>query len=139
MIEKYVSDDYEALVNVWESSVKNTHTFLKEEDFIKIKKEIKDILKSLLIYTYSYENKIVCFAGISEDNLEALFCHKDYIGKGFGRKLIDYVIKNLNIKNVDVNADNFSAYEFYKKAGFKDTGISYTDCYGYKIIKMSLW
>lgn len=138
MIEKFIGSNYNNLVEIWESSVKYTHNFLKKEDFIKIKKDIESILKSLLIYTNSFDNKIVCFAGISGDNLEALFCHRDYVGKGYGRELLDYTVNILKVRNVDVNAENISAYEFYKKAGFIDTGISYIDSYGYKIIKMSL-
>lgn len=35
-------DDMNNILNVWESSVRATHTFLKEEDIISIKPQVKE-------------------------------------------------------------------------------------------------
>ena len=69
-----------------------------------------------------------------------LFISSKMINKGYGRTLIEYGIKNLNLNKVDVNEDNIKALKFYEKMGFKFKSRSSKDDFGkdYAIIHMEL-
>lgn len=44
---------------------------------------------------------------------------KKYRGKGYGKRILDYVIKNYSVTDLSVAADNDVAINIYKKAGFR--------------------
>lgn len=119
-ITKYISDDYEQIMEVWESSVSATHHFLKKEDFEFYKNIIpKNYLSYLDLYVICLSEKIVGFMGSSGKNLEMLFVSGEQRGKGYGKMLLEYAIKNFDVKTVEVNEENMQALGFYKKLGFK--------------------
>ena len=63
------------LLEVWEDSVRATHTFLTNEEIENIKKYVPQALKNishLIIATDEVENPIA-FMGIEENKLEMLF------------------------------------------------------------------
>ena len=134
--------EYQDVVNVWESSVRATHDFLKEDDI--------QYFKPLILNTYldavelrcmrNQDKAIVGFLGVAEDNLEMLFIDPKYRGKGIGKSLLNYAIKNLNITKVDVNEQNEQAVGFYKHSGFEVTARSELDASGkpYPILHMVL-
>ena len=134
--------EYQEVVDVWESSVRATHHFLKEEDI--------EYFKSLILNTYldavvlrcirNNENKIIGFIGVAKQNLEMLFIDPKYRGKGIGKKLLYYSIDNLNVIKVDVNEQNEQAVGFYKKFGFKTIKRSELDSSGkpYPTLHMEL-
>ena len=134
--------EYQDVVNVWESSVRATHDFLKEDDI--------QYFKPLILNTYldavelrcmrNKDKAIVGFLGVAEDNLEMLFIDPNYRGKGIGKSLLNYAIKNLNITKVDVNEQNEQAVGFYKHSGFEVTARSELDASGkpYPILHMVL-
>lgn len=113
--------EYKNVVELWESSVRATHHFLKEEDI--------EYFKSLILNTYldavelrcirNNDKKIVGFLGVANQNLEMLFIHPEYRGKRIGKTLLDYSINQLNITKVDVNEQNEQAVGFYKYYGFE--------------------
>ncbi len=78
--------------------------------------------------------------GVAEGNLEMLFIHNDYRGKGIGKKLIRYGMDRLEITKVDVNEQNIQAVGFYKHIGFHVLGRSESDGQGkeYPILHMGL-
>ena len=134
--------EYQEVVNVWESSVRATHHFLKEEDI--------EYFKPLILNTYldavelrcvkNNEKKIVGFLGVAEQNLEMLFIAPEYRGKKIGKILLDYSIDNLNVTKVDVNEQNEQALGFYMYCGFEVIGRSELDSSGkpYPISHMEL-
>ncbi|MBG6130267.1 putative acetyltransferase [Aquimarina sp. EL_43] len=134
--------EYKEVVNVWESSVRATHHFLKEEDI--------EYFKPLILDTYldavelrcirNNKKKIIGFVGIAEQNLEMLFIHPEYRGKKIGKTLLEYAIDNLNVTKVDVNEQNEQAVGFYKHFGFEVIGRSELDSSGkpYPILHMEL-
>ena len=67
------------------------------------------------------------FIGTSNDTIEMLFINPDFRGKGVGRVLTNFAVKDLKIKKVDVNEQNFQAIGFYEKLGFKVIGRSELD------------
>lgn len=68
------------------------------------------------IYSNDYENKIIYISSIS--------IKKDYLSKGLGQVLLDYIFtlkNNYNMKYIklEVKKNNIKAINFYKKNGFQ--------------------
>ncbi|AZB11313.1 GNAT family N-acetyltransferase [Chryseobacterium sp. G0162] len=140
MIREIHEIDYPLLMKIWESSVLNTHDFLKEEDFNYYKKEIPGYFEHVILLGFEENGTLVGFMGIAEGNLEMLFIHNDYRGKGIGKKLIQYGINHLNVNKVDVNEQNAQAVGFYQYIGFRVLDRSALDNQGkeYPILHMGL-
>lgn len=47
-----------------------------------------------------------------------LFFSPEYMGRGLGRKLIEFAFSELNADKVDVNEQNTNVVKFYEKLGF---------------------
>ena len=90
--------DYPMLVDIWEASVRATHT------------------------------------------LEMLVVHPDFVGRGLGRALLSFAIREKGVTRVDVNEQNKRAEGFYRAHGFRTTSRDETDADGlpYPILHMAL-
>lgn len=140
-IVKANSEDYDRIMAVWESSVKATHDFLKQEDFEFYRSSIpNNYLPNLDVYVLRSNKKIIGFMSVLEGNLEMLFIEGDLRGKGYGRILLEYAIQQLNTTKVDVNEQNGQAVEFYKRFGFKVVNRTDKDSEGkdYPILNLEL-
>ena len=52
-------------------------------------------------------------------NIDCILVHKDYQGKGIGRKLLEVLLALLkDVKYINVAPDSRKQIKFYKKAGF---------------------
>ena len=123
--------DYSRIMVIWESAVKATHDFLKDEDFDLFKKLIpEEFLPQLQVFVMEQNSEINAFFGVSDDNLEMLFVHNDARGKGLGKQAIDLVINDLHILKVDVNEQNPQAVGFYERMGYRKVGRSDVDGMG---------
>lgn len=109
------------LLEVWEDSVKATHTFLSNEEIENIKKYVPQALKGIthLIIIENESHQPIAFMGIEKSKLEMLFIKNSERGKGLGKKLLNYGIKNYNVNDLAVNEDNPQAKDFYEHMGFK--------------------
>ena len=109
------------LLEVWEVSVKATHTFLSNEEIENIKKYVPQALKSIshLIIIENENNIPIAFMGIEENKLEMLFIKNSERGKGLGKQLLNYGIENYNVNELAVNEQNPQAKGFYEYMGFK--------------------
>ncbi|GEN70515.1 GNAT family N-acetyltransferase [Chryseobacterium lathyri] len=135
------AEDYPRIMEIWESAVKATHDFLTDEDFNYFKEAIpRDYLPHLDVYLISEDGEAKGFASVVEDNLEMLFIHDDVRGKGYGKKLYEFMKETTGLTKVDVNEQNPKAIGFYEKMGFKRVGRSEKDGSGkdYPLIHMSL-
>jgi putative acetyltransferase len=115
-------DELDILLDIWESSVRATHHFLKEEDILFFKQTIhehKYFELVELVCVRNEDNKILGFMGTHDDSLEMLFVHPDYIGTGIGKALIEYALIKVKITKVDVNEQNERACQFYLHHGFR--------------------
>lgn len=140
MIREITEKDYPQLMSIWESAVLNTHDFLKKEDFNYYKEQIPGYFEHVTLVGFEEANVLAGFMGVAEGNLEMLFIHNDYRGKGIGKKLICYGMDRLEITKVDVNEQNIQAVGFYKHIGFHVLGRSESDGQGkeYPILHMGL-
>ena len=119
-IVKYTDRFKDQLLVTWENSVLATHTFLKNDDFLSIKEIVKTIdFNALDVYCLVKNNELAGFLGVFEQKIEMLFLSPSYIGKGLGRKLMDFAMTELKAYKVDVNEQNQNALKFYQKFGFK--------------------
>ncbi len=119
------------LLEIWEKSVRATHTFLSEEEILKIKEYVPGAVcgvETLLVLRRDDENfRRLGFMGIENKKIEMLFLLPDARGKGFGKTLVQYGIKNFSVKEVTVNEQNPNAKGFYEHLGFKTYKTSETD------------
>jgi putative acetyltransferase len=140
MIRKINEEEYPRLLEIWISAVENTHDFLKNEDFEFYKENVPTYFQYVnLVGYYTTDNILVGFAGVADHNLEMLFIHNDYRGKGIGKELLNYTIENLEVSKVDVNEQNKQAVDFYLYLGFKVINRSEKDGEGkeYPILHLS--
>ncbi len=141
-IELYSEELRESVVETWESSVRATHHFLKEEDIRFFKTFVSGLdFNSMSVYCgLTEEREMIGFLGVDNHKLEMLFLHPQHIGKGYGKLMLDYAINNLEANALDVNEDNQHAVEFYKKHGFVIEERMPVDGTGkpYPILKMKL-
>ena len=86
----------DALMDIWEKSVRATHSFLPESEILNIKENfLPDALKNISHLIIVQDNdKPAAFMGIEGQKLEMLFVTPEKRGKGIGKKLIEYGIKN---------------------------------------------
>ncbi|MDM1370330.1 GNAT family N-acetyltransferase [Myroides marinus] len=141
MIRKVKSSEYPKLVDIWESAVINTHDFLAREDFEYFKKTIPNYFEFVELYVYiNSDEQMTGFIGGADENLEMLFIHNDFRGKGIGKLLLNYAKDRLHVNKVDVNEQNDQAVGFYLHQGFAQIGRSETDGQGkpYPILHLSL-
>ena len=71
--------------------------------------------------------------GIRGDEVESLFIHPDWRGKGVGRRLLIWAIETLGATRLDVNEQNEQneqALGFYQRMGFEVVGRSPLDGLG---------
>ena len=113
--------DIEEILDTWESSVRATHDFLSEEDIISIKPQVIEGANyvSNLLCVRDENGIIKAFMGIHNFKIEMLFISDEKRGNGVGKRLVEYAIKVLNVKYVDVNEQNPQAVGFYNHMGFK--------------------
>ncbi|KOP80118.1 acetyltransferase [Lysinibacillus sp. FJAT-14745] len=134
------TNDYETIINLWDRSVTKTHDFLSLKDKEDIKQEIPMYFPHLDVRLWYAENKLIGFSGTNSQHLEMLFLEPAEIGKGYGKQIIQQLIKDFHIRSVDVNKDNENAKMFYLKNGFTIVSEEPTDSSGrpYPILRLGL-
>ncbi|WP_185974256.1 GNAT family N-acetyltransferase [Litoribacter populi] len=117
--ERLTDKNFPEVIQLWEDSVRFSHDFLKEEDI--------SLMKPLLINTFLqslnlvglYTDRLIGFYGTRSSKLEMLYVLPDFIGKGYGKALLQHARDFEKIDAVEVNEQNISALEFYKHQGFR--------------------
>ena len=109
------------LLEVWEDSVRATHLFLSNEEINNIKKYVPQAIKEVghLIIIENEKAIPIAFMGIEGTKLEMLFIKNSERGKGLGKKLLNYGIKNYDVDELVVNEQNPNAKAFYEHLGFR--------------------
>ena len=69
MIKKIKVTDHPRLMEIWESSVLNTHDFLKEEDFLYYKEQLPVYFQHVTLFGFEQEGILV------ESQKEILKCY----------------------------------------------------------------
>lgn len=111
----------EQLLNVWEASVRTTHLFLSDAEMNQIKSYVPQALEGVahLIIVETENGEPLGFMGIENKRLEMLFLSPAERGKGLGRQLLQYGMKNYGLQELTVNEQNLQAVDFYEHLGFE--------------------
>lgn len=86
----------DGLLEIWEGSVRATHLFLSDEEILKIKEYVPQVLIAV----------------------DKLFIASEERGKGIGRLLLQHGIGNHGVNRLTVNEQNPQAGGFYEHMGF---------------------
>ena len=111
----------ECLVDVWEASVRATHTFLSDAEIAHIKEYVPEALKGAarLIVAENDAGTPIGFMGVANSSLEMLFIAPCERGKGLGRRMLEQGIRDYGVRKLTVNEQNPQAIGFYERMGFK--------------------
>lgn len=109
------------LVNVWESSVRATHSFLSADETENIKHYVPQALREVshLIVAEDEGGVPVAFAGINGRKLEMLFVSAERRWQGIGKRLLDRAVAAYDVNRLTVNEQNTQAIGFYEHMGFR--------------------
>lgn len=141
-----VEDRSQALIEhlrkVWKDSVRETHLFLSDKEIDDIQKYIPQALTEVahLIIIKNDDGIPVAFMGIDEQKLKMLFIAPKEQGRGLGKRLLEYGIREYKVNELGVNEQNPHAKGFYEHMGFKVYKRTETDEQGmpYPILYMRL-
>jgi len=126
--------DREAMVVLWERSVRATHHFLAEPDVDGLRPLVAHELASDAIDWWVLESAtgaLLGFLGFANDSIEGLFIDPDHRGQGGGSALVAHAQRLTGSSlAVDVNEQNEDAVGFYAALGFSVVGRSPTDASG---------
>ena len=111
----------QALVQVWEASVRATHTFLTEAEILRIREYVPQALGGVehLVIAEAEPGVSVGFLGAENGRLEMLFLSPAARGNGLGRQLVERAIRDYGVREVTVNEQNPQAVGFYQHLGFE--------------------
>ncbi|MBQ5946040.1 acetyltransferase [Massilia sp. ST3] len=120
--------DAPALAGIWRRSVRATHDFLREEDFLEIERLVSDhYLPQTNLWVIEHDGAPAGFMGLSGSHVDALFIDPAHNGRGLGRAMLEHAARLLGALTVDVNEQNAAAIGFYERMGFHRTGRSPLD------------
>ena len=126
--------DHEAMVRLWERSVRATHHFLTERDIEVLRPLVAEELASDAIGWWVLESAagaLLGFLGFANQTIEGLFIDPDHRGEGGGSALVAFAQRlAAGSLAVDVNEQNEDAVGFYASLGFSVVGRSPTDASG---------
>ena len=141
-IEKRTPILIKQLLKIWESSVRETHLFLSDNEIKRIADYVPLALNNInhLVIVEDDNYQPVAFMGIEKERLEMLFVAPHEIKKGLGKSLIQFGIKNYQLKEFTVNEQNPQAKGFYEHLGFHVYKRTETDEQGnpYPLLYMKL-
>lgn len=120
-VKERTPDLIKGLLEVWENSVRATHLFLSDSEIQSIKKYVPQAVNEVLhlLIAEDESGRPVAFMGVEAGSLEMLFIAPEERGKGLGKRLIQYGIKNYAVEKLTVNEQNPQAKGFYEHMGFQ--------------------
>jgi putative acetyltransferase len=123
--------DRNDLLELWERSVRATHTFLTETDVENLRPAVAEELTRQDITWWllsSDADELLGFLGFNHDSIEALFVEPAHRGRGAGRLLVALADRfAAGDLFVEVNEQNVAAVRFYEARGFSTISRSPTD------------
>lgn len=113
--------DWGRLLEIWEASVRATHSFLSEQDIAGLLPEVREAaLPALELWVLCDDaGALLGFMGLDGAKVEALFIAPASSRLGGGRMLIEHARRLKGPLAVDVNEQNPAALRFYEAMGFR--------------------
>ena len=141
-LESRTPECLDRLLEVWERSVKATHTFLSGGEVEAIKAYVPQALREVprLVAGEDERGVPIGFLGADGQRLEMLFLLPEARGKGLGRALLQYGMDRYGLRELAVNEQNPQARGFYERMGFHVYRRTETDEQGgpYPLLYMKL-
>ena len=141
-LESRTPECLDRLLEVWERSVKATHTFLSGGEVEAIKAYVPQALREVprLVAGEDERGVPIGFLGADGQRLEMLFLLPEARGKGLGRALLQYGMDRYGLRELAVNEQNPQARGFYERMGFHVYRRTETDEQGgpYQLLYMRL-
>lgn len=124
-----------ALLDLWEDSVRVSHTFLNKQHIAEIRLEVKATLQSSQnIIVATDKEDFLGFVGVEDNKIEMLFVASSAFRKGVGKALLkealERYLKDYPYILVDCNEQNAQGLAFYQSLGFEVVGKSEKDSAG---------
>lgn len=118
-IDRITREEIDSILEIWYESAKNTYDHLLEEDFQDLMPMVEvGVRDSDNIIVIEKEEEIKGFLLLDEEIIDMLFIKADSRHKGYGRKLVEFVIDKYDIRYASVNEENEEAIKFYQDIGF---------------------
>lgn len=141
-LESRTPERLDRLLEVWERSVRATHTFLSGGEVKAIKAYVPQALREVphLVVGEDGRGVPVGFLGAEGQRLEMLFLLPEARGKGLGRAMLQYGMERYGLRELAVNEQNPQARGFYEYMGFRVCRQTETDEQGgpYPLLYMKL-
>ena len=118
----------DALVRVWESSVRATHDFLSPADIDMLRPLVREALTKVpRLFIAGEKERASAFLGMDKEHVEMLFVDPPFFGQGVGTALLRHACAGKRRVELDVNEQNAGARAFYARLGFRVCGRSPVD------------
>jgi putative acetyltransferase len=136
------SGDLERMLTVWESAVRATHHFLDESHIGTFAPLVREEVGTFtpIHCLRDAAGQVCAFMGVANAKIEMLFVAPECHGQGAGSRLVEFAIRSLGARFVDVNEQNPQAVGFYERMGFRTVRRSEFDPFGnpFPLLHMSL-
>ncbi|MBN2547098.1 MAG: GNAT family N-acetyltransferase [Spirochaetes bacterium] len=123
--ETVIYNDYIVTNDKKRISADNIHAFLTKSYWAKNRslETVKKSIKNSICYGAIYKNKLVGFARVVTDLavvywLCDVWVEEEHRGKGVGKKLVETIVNNENLKNLKGILGTNDAHGLYEKFGF---------------------
>ncbi|AKM33062.1 GNAT family N-acetyltransferase [Pandoraea faecigallinarum] len=125
-------NEFDAMADLWEASVRATHDFLSDADIAWLRPRIRnEYLAAVTLRVWRDDAGVIRgFLGVSPGHVEMLFVAPEARRQGIGAALLAHAVRELGCTRVDVNEQNPQALAFYRREGFEVTGRSELDAQG---------
>ena len=141
-LESRTQEKLDRLLEIWERSVRATHSFLSGGEVEAIKAYVPQAMRDIphLVVAEDEGGDPAGFLGAGGRRLEMLFLLPEARGKGLGRALLQCGVERYDLREVTVNEQNLQARGFYERMGFRVYRRTETDEQGgpYPLLYMRL-
>ena len=141
-LESRTPEKLDRLLEIWERSVRATHSFLSGGEVEAIKAYVPQAMGDIphLVVAEDEGGDPAGFLGAGGRRLEMLFLLPEHIGTGLGKKLLQYGMERGGVRELTVNGENPRARSFYEHMGFHVWKRAETDEQGgpYPLLYMKL-
>lgn len=124
-IRKFKDSDTEELAQMHNETIRtiNVKDYPKKqiEVWAGPKLAIRKYPKDRIRFIALDKNKIVGFGAFKDDDITAVYVHKDYVGKGVGKELLkklEYTAYKKGVRKIKC-VSTITAKDFYEKHGYK--------------------
>ncbi|WP_339165131.1 N-acetyltransferase [Siminovitchia sp. FSL H7-0308] len=119
-IRKIKLNELDRLVDIWYEASIDAHEFIEQAYWKSQRKAMRETYLPMAdTYVISVGKQITGFISMVENDVAALFVKADCQGKGYGKKLLQFVKENRNRIQLKVYQKNEQAIRFYLKNGFE--------------------